>query len=65
MAQGAASVFISRVGKGEVEDFGRELAQLHAKIGQQAVELDCLSRVSRRIVRRRLHTSGYKPDLPW
>ena len=40
MAQGAASVFGSAPGKTEAGDFERERAQLHAKIGQQAVELD-------------------------
>jgi len=44
MAQGAASVF----GPG-AEDLERERAQLHAKIGQQAVELDWLTKKSKQL----------------
>lgn len=49
MAQGAASVFGSRTGKTGAEDFERERAQLHAKIGQQAVELDWLTKKSKQL----------------
>lgn len=49
MAQGAASVFGSGAGKAEAEDFERERAQLHAKIGQQAVELDWLTKKSKQL----------------
>ena len=49
MAQGAASVFGSGVGKAEAEDYERERAQLHAKIGQQAVELDWLTKKSKHL----------------
>jgi len=49
MAQGAASVFGSGTGKTEAEDFERERAQLHAKIGQQAVELDWLTKKSKQL----------------
>jgi transposase len=44
MAQGAASVFGSDSAKTEAEDF-----QLHAKIGQQAVELDWLTKKSKQL----------------
>ncbi len=40
---GAASVCGSCASKAEAEDFERERVQLHAKIGQQAVELDWLT----------------------
>ena len=49
MAQGAASVFGSGAGKGEAEDYERERAQLHAKIGQQAIELDWLTKKSKQL----------------
>ena len=49
MAQGAASVFGSGSGKTEAEDFQRERVQLHAKIGQQAVELDWLTKKSKQL----------------
>jgi len=44
MAQGAVCVFSPAVSKTGAEDSERERAQLHAKIGQQAVELDCLTK---------------------
>jgi hypothetical protein len=49
MAQGAASVFGSGAGGTEAESFERERAQLHAKIGQQAVELDWLTKKSKQL----------------
>ncbi len=49
MAQNAASVFVSGVGKTESEDFERERERLHAKIGQQAVELDWLAKKSKQL----------------
>jgi len=49
MAEGAASVFGSGAGKAEAEDFERERVQLHAKIGQQAVELDWLTKKSKQL----------------
>ena len=48
MAQNAASVFGPGAGKTDAEEFEREREQLHAKIGQQAVELDWLVGVSGR-----------------
>jgi transposase-like protein len=47
MTQGAASVFGS--GGTEAESCERERAQLHAKIGQQAVELDWLTKKSKQL----------------
>ena len=49
MAEGASSVFGSGAGKAEAEDFERERTQLHAKIGQQAVELDWLTKKSKQL----------------
>ena len=49
MAEGAASVFGSGGGRTDSEDFERERAQLHAKIGQQAVELDWLTKKSKQL----------------
>ena len=49
MAQGAASVFAPGAGGAESESFERERAQLHAKIGQQAVELDWLTKKSKQL----------------
>jgi transposase len=43
VAQGTARVFGSGAGKAEADDDERERVQLHAKIGQQAVELDWLT----------------------
>ena len=49
MIEGATSVFGSGAGKVEAEDFERERTQLHAKIGQQAVELDWLTKKSKQL----------------
>lgn len=49
MADNAASVFGAAAGKPEAEDFERERARLHAKIGQQAVELDWLTKKSKQL----------------
>lgn len=49
MARGAAGVFGPGAGKSEAEDFERERVRLHAKIGQQAVELDWLAKKSRQL----------------
>ncbi len=49
MAEGAAEVFGPGAGKTEAEEFERERAQLHAKIGQQAVELDWLTKKSKQL----------------
>ena len=49
MAEGAASIFGPGGGKTEAEDFERERARLHAKIGQQAVELDWLTKKSKQL----------------
>ena len=49
MAEGAASVFGPGPGKTVADDFERERAQLHAKIGQQAVELDWLTKKSKQL----------------
>jgi len=42
MANNAASVFGSGVDRAEAEQFERERERLHAKIGQQAIELELL-----------------------
>jgi len=49
MAVGAAGVFAPGAGKTETEQFEHERAQLHAKIGQQAVELDWLTKKSKQL----------------
>ena len=49
MAEGAASVFSSGNATGEAEDFERERARLHAKIGEQAVALDFLAKKSKQL----------------
>lgn len=49
MMAGAAGVFGPGSGKTGTEDFDRERAQLHAKIGQQAVELDWLTKKSKQL----------------
>ncbi len=46
MTQNAASAFGAGVGGTDSEEFERERLQLHAKIGQQAVELDWLTKKS-------------------
>jgi len=47
MVEGATGIFGPGVGRTEAEDFERERARLHAKIGQQAVELDWLTKKSK------------------
>lgn len=49
MAANAAIVFDPRAAKAEAGDFEAERQQLHAKIGQQAVELDWLTKKSRQL----------------
>lgn len=49
MAAGAASAFSPSSGKTEAENFERERSQLHAKIGQQAVELDWPTKKSKQL----------------
>ena len=49
MTEGAAEVFGAGSGKAEAEDFERERAQLHAKIGEQAVALDFLRKKSKQL----------------
>ena len=49
MAQNAASAFGPGAGKTDAGDFERERDRLHAKIGQQAVELDWLTKKSKQL----------------
>ena len=49
MTQNAASAFGASSGGSTAEDFERERSQLHAKIGQLAVELDWLSKKSKQL----------------
>lgn len=49
MAEGAASLFDSNGAQKDEEEFERERARLHAKIGQQAVELDWLTKKSKQL----------------
>lgn len=49
MTQNAATVFGPAQCKAGPEEFERERAQLHAKIGQQAVELDWLTKKSKQL----------------
>jgi transposase-like protein len=49
MVAGAAGLFGPGRSAGEAEDFERERAQLHAKIGEQAVALDFLAKKSRQL----------------
>lgn len=49
LAASAANAFAPGAGKTEEENFERERAQLHAKIGQQAVELDWLTKKSKQL----------------
>jgi transposase len=49
MAQGVASAFGPGAGRTDAEEFERERAQLHAKIGRQAVELDWLTKKSKQL----------------
>ena len=49
MAESAAMVFGPGAARTEAEEFERERAKLHAKIGQQAVELDWLTKKSKQL----------------
>ena len=49
MAAGASGIFASPSGKAGSEDFEGERTQLHAKIGQLAVELDWLTKKSKQL----------------
>jgi transposase len=49
MTEGAAGVFGSGARKPEAEDFDRERTQLHAKIGEQAVVIDFLTKKSKQL----------------
>lgn len=49
MTEGAAGVFGSGTRKPEAEDFDRERTQLHAKIGEQAVVIDFLTKKSKQL----------------
>jgi transposase-like protein len=49
MAEKAATVFDPKAAKTNAEEFEREREKLHAKIGQQAVELDWLAKKSKQL----------------
>ena len=49
MLAGAADVFASGKSKNNSEGFEKERSRLHAKIGQQAVELDFLIKKSKQL----------------
>lgn len=49
MAKNAANAFGAGAGKADAEEFEQERARLHAKIGQQAVELDWLTKKSKQL----------------
>ena len=49
MSDGAAGVFGPRVRKTEAEDFDRERSLLHAKIGEQVVVIDFLTKKSKQL----------------
>jgi transposase len=49
MAKNAASAFAPGAGGMDAEEFERERGRLHAKIGQQAVELDWLTKKSKQL----------------
>ena len=49
MAKNAASAFGAGAGRTDAEEFERERERLHAKIGQQAVELDWLTKKSKQL----------------
>jgi hypothetical protein len=49
MAANAATVFDPKAAKSGTEEFEREREKLHAKIGQQAVELDWLAKKSKQL----------------
>ncbi len=49
MANNAASAFGAGTGRTDADEFERERERLHAKIGQQAVELDWLTKKSKQL----------------
>jgi transposase-like protein len=49
MTEGLTDIFGSGRKKSGLEDFDREKSDLHAKIGQQAVEIDFLIKKSRQL----------------
>jgi transposase/putative transposase len=49
MAKNAASAFGAGAGGTDADEFERERSRLHAKIGQQAVELDWLTKKSKQL----------------
>lgn len=49
MAKNASSAFGAGAGKTDPEEFERERERLHAKIGQQAIELDWLTKKSKQL----------------
>lgn len=49
MAEGAPGVFGPGARRSEAEDFDRERTQLHAKIGEQAVVIDFLTKKSKQL----------------
>lgn len=49
MAQNAANAFGPGAAKADAGEFERERDRLHAKIGQQAVELDWLTKKSKQL----------------
>ena len=49
MAQNAASAFGAGAGQADTEAFEKEHNRLHAKIGQQAIELDWLTKKSKQL----------------
>jgi len=49
MLASAPGVFGAGAGKSEAEDFERERARLHAKIGEQDVALDFLAKKSKQL----------------
>jgi signal transduction protein with GAF and PtsI domain len=49
MLANAAVVFDQKVAKAGTDDFEAERQRLHAKIGQQAVELDWLAKKSKQL----------------
>ena len=49
VAQNAANAFEAGAGRADTEEFEREQDRLHAKIGQQAVELDWLTKKSKQL----------------
>ena len=49
MAQNAASAFGAGAGQADTEAFEKERERLHAKIGQQAIELDWLTKKSKQL----------------